>query len=174
MHLSWCPQTWYSAWCSLTTTLASLEPASPILPIHPILQAKRVPPSTLSPPPTAPTEPKTGTRETNKSMCPSKALWLSMSVTGACRQRLPCLSRQTFTCVSVKLCVSVWRCMYVPLLCLTKQFSTDWVSSLAGLANIAGQRITGTPLDWAFYFWVLFHPLAVFFPHSCAFESQEQ
>lgn len=123
MHLSWCPQTWYSAWCSSTTMPASLEPASPTLPIRPIPPAKRVPPSTLSQPQTAPTAPKAGTHETNKSMCPSKALWLSMSVNSACRQCCPVCpfagSRQTVTCLAGYVCMFVWMCMYVLLLCLT-------------------------------------------------------
>lgn len=66
MGSSWCPQTWYSAWCSSTTTLASLGPASPTRHIRPIPPVKRAPPSTLSQPPTAPTATKAGTHETNK------------------------------------------------------------------------------------------------------------
>lgn len=52
MSLSWCPQTWSSASCSLTTTRASPEQACPTLPTPLIPPAKRAPPSTPSRPPT--------------------------------------------------------------------------------------------------------------------------
>lgn len=52
----------------------------------------------------------------------------------------------TSECQSVYVRLTVYVCATL-ILCLTKHFSTDWFSSLAGLANIAGQRITGTPLD---------------------------
>lgn len=127
MHLSWCPRTWYFAWCSLTTTPASLEPASPTLLIHPILQAKRAPLSTLSPQPTAPTEPKAGTRETNKSMCPSKSS-VAVFVREQCLPPVFVLFVQADFNTSV--CTFVWMCMYVPLVCLSlhlmKHFSLDW------------------------------------------------
>lgn len=114
-HSSLFPPTSYSAWCSLTTTPVSHGPASPT---PRTLRAKRALQSTLSKPPTAPTESKAGTHVTNKSMCPYKAVCLSMSVTSACSQCCPvCPSstlRQTinriwFVCVCSSECV----CMYL-------------------------------------------------------------
>lgn len=42
MSLSWCPRTWYSVWCSSTTTRASPEQACPTPPIPLIHPARRV------------------------------------------------------------------------------------------------------------------------------------
>lgn len=116
MHLSWCHQTWYSAWCSLTTTLASLEPASVIRHIRPIPPAKKAPPFTRSQKPTAT---KAGTRETDKSMCTSKALWVSLSMKCACQQLASCvsISGQTVT----PLCV--WLYVFVCMLFMRVQYS---------------------------------------------------
>lgn len=137
MRLSWCRQTWYSAWCSLTTTPASLEPASLTLHIRPIPPAKKAPPSTLSQPPTAPTATKAGTHETNKSMCPSKALWLSLSVNSAC-QKLLCVlcvllqGPKTVTCLDVNVCLFVWMSMFV--------YCTSWFAfSVVCPLTTAGQ-----------------------------------
>lgn len=47
MSLSWCPQIWSSASCSLTITPASHGQAYPTLPTPPIPPAKRVPRCTL-------------------------------------------------------------------------------------------------------------------------------
>lgn len=149
MRLSWCPQTWYSAWCSLTTTLASLEPASPTLHIHPIPPAKRAPRSTLSQPPTAPTATKAGTHETNKSMCPSKALWLSLSVNSVCQQLLSCVSVcrvQTDCnmsgCWCVYVCLNVYVCYLYVLACIQQPpNSTAWFDLWAGSPYCLGKRV---------------------------------
>ena len=122
MRLSWCPQTWYSAWCSLTTTRASLGPASPTPPIRPIPPAKRARPSTLYRPPTAPTASRVGTHETNKSMC------------------LPPVTVLTVLLLSdSNMCWCSCVCLYVLLVCLSVRltpFRTVWL----GLPNDIGQR----------------------------------
>lgn len=119
MHLSWCPLTWYSAWCSLTITPASLGPAFHTHLILHILRAKKAPPSTLSQLQTERIVPKAGTHETNKSMCPSKALSLFVSVNCACQQSCPvcCFSgfRQIVPRLAVDECMFVWMCMFLSL-----------------------------------------------------------
>lgn len=68
--LSWCPQTWSSASCSLTTMLASHGQAYPTLPTPPIPPAKRVPLCTRCLPPTGRTAAVRAERQgKNRSRC---------------------------------------------------------------------------------------------------------
>lgn len=68
MVLSWCHQTWSSAWCSLTIMRASPGPASPTALTPPIPPAKRARLSTPSPPPTGRTAAaRPGRPATNRS-----------------------------------------------------------------------------------------------------------
>lgn len=125
MHLNSCPPTSFSAWCSLTTMPVSHGPAFPTLLTPRTLRAKRALPSTLSKLPTAPTESKAGTHETNKSTCPSKAVCLSMSVTSACGQCCPVSFVESQTDCRPHLdclCTFVWMCMYVSLVWFSLQY----------------------------------------------------
>ncbi len=65
MSLSWCPRTWSSVWCSLTTMRASLERACPTPPIPLIHPARRARPFT-------PSLPRTGKTAAAKHVKPVK------------------------------------------------------------------------------------------------------
>lgn len=131
--------------------LASLGPVFRTHLILHIRQAKRAPLSTQSQLQTERIAPKAGTHETNKSMCPSKALCLFVSVNRACHQCCPvCLLSgfgQTIPHLAVDVCMFVWMCMFVSLVHLCVRMTPNpGLSKRTAKASVSFQ---GLPFNFS-------------------------
>lgn len=135
MSLSWCPRTWSSVWCSLTTTRASPERACPTPPIpliHPVRRARLFTPS----------PPRTGR-------------------TAAAKHVKPVTNRSKLAFISLfnpaeRVCVFVYFCGFSSLctermlcVCLYSAFHVLFVSLLHCYVHVALALTTHTTL-WPF------------------------